>query len=178
MKKINCKKYLGTAAVCLAILLAAGCGYKLAPQGEYIDKRIQKVYVESFSNKTALAEIENFVRTAFINRFIQHSRFKVVGSADAADATVKGAITHYNTAALSYHPNKLAAEERITVTLEIVFREKESGKIIWSANGIQGYADYKLGDDINLMPPARKNALTKLANDVAERTVNLMLAGF
>lgn len=178
MKKMNCKKYPAITVISLAFLLIIGCGYKFSPQGEYVDKRIQKVYVEQFGNKTAQAEIENFVRTAFINHFIQYSRFKVVGGVEEADATVKGTIIHYNTRALSYHPNKLVAEERATLTLEIIFREKESGKVLWSAKGIKGDEEYKLADDINLMPPARKNALIKLANDVAERAVNLMLAGF
>lgn len=178
MKKMNCKNYPVIISICLTFLLIIGCGYRFSPQGEYVDKRIQKVYVEQFGNKTAQAEIENFVRTAFINHFIQYSRFKVVGSVDNADATVKGTIIHYNTRALSYHPNKLVAEERATLTLEIIFREKESSKVLWSAKGIKGDEEYKLVDDINLMPPARKNALIKLANDVAERAVNLMLAGF
>jgi hypothetical protein len=178
MKKLNWKNIIRTIFICFATLLFLCCGYSFAPQGEHIDKRIQKVYVESFGNKTPQAEIENYVRTAFINQFIQYSRLKVVGSVEDADATVKGNIINFNTVALSYRANTLAAEERATVTMELTFRERESGKIIWSAKNINGTVEYKLEDNINLFPIIRKSALTKLANDTAEKAFNLMMAGF
>ncbi|OGP67017.1 MAG: hypothetical protein A2031_05435 [Deltaproteobacteria bacterium RBG_19FT_COMBO_43_11] len=178
MKKLNWKNIIRTIFVCFATLPFLCCGYSFAPQGNYIDKRIQKVYVESFGNKTAQAEIENYVRTAFINQLIQYSRLKVVGSTEAADAIIKGTILNYNTIALSYRANTLAAEERATVTLELTFRERESGKIIWSSKNINGTVEYTLEDNINLFPIIRKNALTKLANDTAEKAFNLMMAGF
>ena len=125
----------------------------------YIDNRIQKVYVEPFDNKTAQAEIENYVRTAFINQFIQNSRFKIVESAEAADAIVKGKILNLNTSPLSYGSNYLVAEERATIILELTFQENESGKIIWSSKNITGTVDYALSNDINLLPAIKKDAL-------------------
>jgi hypothetical protein len=178
MKKQTWQKIIKTGTIYFFPLLFLGCGYSFAPQGEYIDKRIQKVYVESFGNKTAQAEIENYVRTAFINQFIQYSRLKVVGSVEAADAIIKGTILNYSTHALSYRANTLAAEERATVTLELTLRERESGKVIWSSKSIRGTVEYTLEDNINLFPIIRKNALTKLANDTAEKAFNLMMAGF
>jgi hypothetical protein len=38
--------------------------------------------------------------------------------------------------------------------------------------------DYKINDDINLLPATRKQALMKLANDMAEKAFNLMMSGF
>ena len=57
-----------------------------------LDRRIQKVYVESFGNKTAQAGLENYFRTAFINQLIQNSRFKSVESVEAADAIIRSAV--------------------------------------------------------------------------------------
>ncbi len=164
--------------ICLFIFSLLNCGYSFAPHGEYINKRIQKVYVESFGNKTAQAEIENYVRTAFINQFIQFSRLKVVESAESADAIIKGTILNLNTTPLSYRANTLVAEERATMTLELTFQEKESGKTIWNSKSISQTVDYTLEDNINLLPADRKNAFIKLSNDLAERAFNLMMAGF
>lgn len=178
MKKQNWRLFIKIGLIYLFIAPLLSCGYSFAPQGEYIDKRIQKVYVESFGNKTAQTEIENYVRTAFIDQLIQSSRLKIVESAESADAIIKGTILNLNTAALSYSANTLAAEERATITLELNFLEKESGKIIWSSKSITGTTDYKLEDNINLLPVTRKNALIKLANDTAEKTFNMMMSGF
>ena len=160
------------------VALLSGCGYSFAPKGENVDNRIQKVYVESFDNKTAQAGIENYVRTAFINQFIQNSRLKIVGSAESADAIVKGKILNLNTSPLSYRSNALVAEERATIILELTFQENESGKIIWSSKNITGTVDYTLCTDINLIPAIKKDAFIKLANDMAEKTFNQMMAGF
>ena len=178
MMKKQHRRLLKTGIICLFFALLFGCGYSFAPKGENIDNRIQKVYVESFDNKTAQAGIENYVRTAFINQFIQNSRFKVVESAESADAIVKGKILNLNTSPLAYDSNSLVAEERATIILELTFLENESGKIIWSSKNITGTVDYTLSTDINLLPAIRKDAFIKLSNDAAEKAFNLMMSGF
>jgi hypothetical protein len=154
------------------------CGYAFAPQGEYIDKKIQKIYVGQFDNKTSYAEVENYVRTAFMDQFILTQRFKIVESVELADATIKGGVISITTAPLSYRSSTIAAEERATMTLELTFREKESGKDIWKTQGISGTVDYTIQGDVNLQPATRKTAFIKLANDTAEKTFNQMMSGF
>jgi Lipopolysaccharide-assembly len=178
MKKQNRRQMIKILIICFSVVLLFGCGYSFAPKGENIDHYIQKVYVESFDNKTAQAGIENYVRTAFINQFIQNSRLKIVGSAEAADAIVKGKILNLNTSPLSYASNSLVAEERATIILELTFQENESGKIIWSSKNITGTVEYTVSDDINLLPAIKKDAFIKLSNDTAEKAFNLMMSGF
>lgn len=163
--------------LCLSCLLLLSCGYGFAPQGEYIDKRIRNIYVDSFGNKTAESEVENLMRTAFINQIIQSRRFKAVSNVEQAEAIISGNVLNLNTAALSYQSTILAAEERMTATLEVDFREKDTGKIIWSSRNIVGTADYKL-QDVNNPRPARREALSKLARDTAEKAYNLMMSDF
>ena len=178
MKKKNGQPLIRTALICCFFAIIIACGYGFSPQGEYIDKRIQKIYVGQFDNKTAQAEIENYVRSAFIDQFIQTRRFKIVESAELADATIKGSVLALTTGPLSYRSNTIAAEERATMTLELTFREKESGKDIWKSSGISGTVDYTIGSDINTLPATRKTAFIKLANDTAEKTFNQMMSGF
>ncbi|MBP7342941.1 MAG: LptE family protein [Smithellaceae bacterium] len=164
----------------LAALLSVvlGCGYAFAPQGDYIDRSIRTIYVEPFGNKTAQAEAENLVRTAFIDQVIQNTRFRVVPELEQADAVVSGNILAINTLAISYRKSILAAEERMMITLETSLREKAGGKILWASRGVTGYVDYELQDDINLLPATRKRALTKLSRDTAEKALNLMMSNF
>ena len=172
------KKTFNILIICVSCTFLFGCGYSFTSRGESIDNRIQKVYVESFDNKTAQAEIENYVRTAFINQFIQNSRFKIASSAEGADAVVRGKILNLNTSPLSYIKDGLAAEERAAVIIEVIFQDNSNGKVIWSANNMTQSVDYKLNEDINLLSATRKQALMKLANDLAEKAFNLMMSGF
>lgn len=169
---------IGLAVICALSVCLFACGYTFAPAGEYIDKRIQKIYVEQFGNKTAQAEVENYIRQAFINQFIQTSRLRIVKDAQSADAIVKGAISGLNMVPLSYRSNTMAAEERATMTLDVIFQEVENGKIIWSSKNITGSVDYTIADNINMLPATRKAALMKVANDIAEKTFNQMMSGF
>lgn len=160
------------------ISIVLGCGYAFAPQGEHIDARIKTIYVEPFANKTAQAEIENFMRSAFIDQILQNSRFKTVAEVEQADAVISGKVLNLTTSALSYRKSILAAEERMGITLEVAFREKESGKTLWSSRSVTMTADYELQDDINLLPATRKRALAKLSRDAAEKAFNMMMTNF
>lgn len=176
------KKPRGLSAVKLSLLslscvLLLSCGYGFAPQGEYIDKRIVNIYVAPFVNKTAEAEAENILRNAFIDQILQGSRFKSVPTLEQADAIINVNIISITTGVLSYRNNILAAEERMTVTLEAGLREKDSGKTIWSSQNVVGTSDYKLQDNVN-PKPARQQALIKLAKDTAENAFNLMMSDF
>ncbi|MEK7827756.1 MAG: hypothetical protein AAB299_08530, partial [Thermodesulfobacteriota bacterium] len=71
----------------------------------------------------------------------------------------------------------LAAEDRITVTLEISFEERESGRVIWAEGALVGTGDYPV-TTAGVTESSRKNALVKLANDSAERAYRLMMSGF
>ncbi len=170
-------RLLITSALCTLILIV-GCGYTFAPQGEHIDRRIRNIYVEPFGNKTAQAELENYMRTAFIDQIIQNSRFKAVSSPEQADAVISGSVLNFNTSALSYRKNILAAEERATVTLNVSLRDLQTGKTLWSSRAVSGTVDYKLEDDINLLPATRKIYFSKLSKDTAERAFSLMMSNF
>lgn len=172
------KKIINILIIILSCSILFACGYSFTTRGESIDKNIQKVYVKAFDNRTAQADIDNYIRTALINQFIQNSRFKVTSSAEGADAVVRGRITNYRTTTLSHLSNNLAAEEKATVTVEMVFQDNATGKIIWSANNMTQSVDYKLNADINMLAASRKQALMKLANDMAEKAFNLMMSGF
>lgn len=178
MKRKKGQNLIKSVFICFLFALIIACGYTFAPQGEYINKKIVNIYVGQFDNKTAQAEIENYVRSAFIDQFIQASRFKIVDSVEQADAVVKGNVLTLTTAPLSYRSSTLAAEERATMTMELTFREKESGKEIWKSSNISGTVDYVVDSNINLLPSTRKTAFIKLANDTAEKTFNMMMSGF
>ena len=177
MKKQNFLSAIKSGLTLLIVLVIFGCGSTFAPQGEHIDSRIQNVYVAPFGNRTALAEVENYMRSAFIDQVIQSNRFQTVSDIEQADAVISGNILNISTSTLSYRDNLLAAEERMTVILEASFREKDTGKTIWSSRNIVGTVDYRLIDDTNPLP-ARKQALSKLAQDTTENAFNMMMADF
>lgn len=178
MKKNDSSLFFKITAICFLFVLFLGCGYSFAPRGETIDGRIQKIYVKAFDNKTSQAQLEQYIRNALIDQFLQNSRFQVVNDQEAADAVVEGAVVNFYTSSIARGQNNLAAEERATMVLNVSFQERASGKTLWEARRMTDSVDYFLSEDINFLPAARKQALMKLAEDMAEKAFNLMMSGF
>lgn len=175
------KAHPAVRAVFLACLLFAvsGCGYHFAGGGENIDKSIQKIYVETFANNTSEANIENYFRAGFMDKFVRGGRFKLVDSKEASDAVLKGIIKGLSTTPLSRTTSSLAAEERLTVILELVFEVTADNKPIWVNSDFYCTIDY-LVDSTNasVTEVRRREALTKLSTDTAERAYSMMMSGF
>lgn len=168
---------LRVAGAAVLVALAAGCGYRFAGGGETIDPAVRTVFVETFANKTAEAHAENIFRAAFADRFVREGRFKLAGSRGEADALCRGTIRSLQTSPLAYKASGLAAEERITATLEIHFEQRDGGRVIWSDGAFTETADYPVAA-AGAREAERKKALVKLAGDAAARAYRLMIAGF
>jgi hypothetical protein len=163
--------------VAWAALLLTGCGYHFAGGGESVSPAFRTVFVDTFANQTSEAYAENIFRTAFISRFVQEGRFNLARSRGDADVICRGTVRSLQAAPLAYKASNLSAEDRITVTLNLVFEERESGRRIWSNDGFTGTVEYPV-TTVGVTESSRKNALTKLANDTAERAYRLMMSGF
>jgi hypothetical protein len=161
----------------LLLLFPAGCGYRFAGDGESIPATFQTVFVDTFTNRTSEAYADTTFRTAFINQFVQNGRFRLARSRGDADVICRGTVKNLHVSPLAYKAGNLASEERLTITLEIFFEARESGRVIWTDSAYMGTGDYLVttiaGTETN-----RKNALTKLADDTAERAYRLMMSGF
>jgi hypothetical protein len=179
MNRTKARRLHGGVAVgylLLAAVMIAGCGYRFAGE-ESIDSALRTVFVDPFVNKTSEAHAETIFRTAFINRFVQESRFRLAKSREEADAVCRGTIRSLQVSPLAYKASNLAASERLTITLELSFEERGSGRVIWTDGAFTGTGDYPV-TTVGVTEASRKNALVKLAGDAAERAYRLMMAGF
>ena len=170
-------RWITIIACLLPVLLFSGCGYRFSPGGEYIDKNIRTVFIDNFSNRTSEANIENAFRTAFIDQFVIGGRFTLVDRREKADSVFKASLNSLTTSPLSYQKSVIAAEERVTITIELTFEDQSTQKAIWTNKSFSGYQDYAF-TDVSTKETNRRNALIKLSNDTAERAYRLMMSGF
>ena len=166
-------------AAFMLVFPVIGCGYRFSPAGENIGRDIKNVYVASFTNNTAEANIEMTLRNAFIDQIIKGRRFKVVNSEEAADALLRGDIKNLSTSPLAYRGSSLTVEQRINVTLSLVLEEKATKKTLFREENFSQWGDYATdGAGISAGAVSQKNALVKLANDATERAYRMMFADF
>lgn len=158
-------------------LILAACGYHFSPGGEYIDPDVRKVFIEPFANRTSQANLEDTIRLAITDWFVRGRRFQIVDNEAQADAIFRGTVKSLTTAPLSSRTTNLAAEERMTLTLELSFEDRRTKKVIWKDANFSGTQDYPVAS-LSDTETARKNALTKLSRDIAERAYRMMMSGF
>lgn len=180
------KRSAGIGAVAILLMLwgVTGCGYHLYPGGDNksanMSNDIRKVFVAVFTNNTPEANIETGLRNAFIDQFIKGRRFQIVNAEGLADAVLQGDIKNLVVSPLAYRGgSNLAVEKRITVTLSLALTAKGSPTALWRVENFSQWGDYALdGTNLSAGQTSQKNALSKLASDVAERAYRLMTADF
>lgn len=161
----------------LPLLILAGCGYHFPGGEEEYLPHLRTFFVEGFVNKTSEAYAGNIVRSAFIHRFVREGRFQLAESSDKADVVCRGSVNSIQIAPLSYKSSNLAAEERMTVGMAVVFEERASGRILWENRAVTGASDYLVAN-MALTEKNRRDALLKLAGDSAERAYLMMMSNF
>jgi hypothetical protein len=162
----------------LSLPLIIGCGYTFSGSIKSAYPTIQSVYVDTFTNKTSDPNIENIFRSAFSNEVVMRGHFTLASSRGEAGAIFRGAIVDIRSAPLAYKTGtSFSAEERLTITMELFFENTANGRTLWSNSAYIGTIDYLVGA-VGAMDSSRRNALTKLASDSAEKVYRLMMSDF
>ncbi len=165
--------------VCVLLLLSClSCGYHFSPGGENIDAGIQRVFVGGFSNRTSEANVENYIRNAFFSRFGKGARFTLVADKDKADAVLTGKILSITSSHVAYSSSDMAKEDRVFMTLEVVFERADNGGVIWINKGLSGREAYTVNVNAATTAANRKEALSKLSIDMADKAYRNILSGF
>ncbi len=166
----------GVAAVLIALLLA-GCGYHMEGARGTFAPGVKTVFVDVFKNNTSEVNADSIFRTAFNDEIVQNGHFKITSGPEQADAVFRGTILSVQSSTLAYQTSNLSAENRLTVTLRLSFEERASGKVLWELETYTATGDYRVAS-VGVTASRRREALTKLADDAAERIYRLMMSDF
>jgi hypothetical protein len=161
----------------LVAFLLTGCGYHMEGSRGSFAPGVRTVFVDVFTNNTSEASADSIFRIAFNNQIVQNGHFKIAQSAGEADALFRGTILSIQSSSLAYQTTSLSAENRMTVTLQLSFEERASGRVLWADGAYLGTGDYRV-TTVGATETSRREALVKLANDSAERVYRLMMSDF
>jgi len=160
----------------LGIGLSA-CGYHFVGNDVEAPGNIQTIAVGVVENKTTIVGIETIFTSALLNEFIRTQRL-VVKPPTEADAILSGAITSIQTGAVSHLDPEKTLETRVTITLSLMLKQRDSGKILWENKSLIYYQDYT----DRALPLAtsenRRLAVAYIANFLAEKVYQEIFARF
>jgi frataxin-like iron-binding protein CyaY len=163
----------------LISLVLTNCGYRFSPGGDWIDSRLQTVFVDNIANTTSEPFIEIYLRNAFEDQFRKSSRFRLSGSKETADLILQGTINALTVPPVAFDRYDKAQEGRAVMTVSLLFEEREARKKIWAVSNFSGNETYRIDQANTSATSASKTAaLQKLSNDMAEKAFRNLMSGF
>ena len=158
-----------------AVLALGGCGYSLRGT---LPSHIRTVGVPMFRNLTAEPAVEGLVTRAIVEAFSTNGRLRVVHPADA-DAILEGEVVGYQLASIAFDPQASQRVLRLTLTLNVKFRDVRKNTLLFQQAGFQERADFQVqGAVSDTIIQQRDVAVRAAAGDIARTVVNLAVERF
>ena len=167
------KRHAALVALGLA-LLCAGCGYSL--RGNLPD-HLKTVAIPIFQNRTSVPAVENFLTNAVVNAFSTNGRLRVT-SVDRADAILEGEITNYSLQSIAYDAAANIRQFRLTVTLNLRFRDVRRNEVLFQRTGFADRADFAVPGTVAETISTSESALQQAATEIARSVVSFAVERF
>ncbi len=158
----------------LALALLGGCGYSLRGN---LPGHIRTVAIPVFANKTQQPGAETLLTAAVVDAFVTSGRLRVVRP-EEADSILQGEIVGYQLNSLSFDPGANVREYRLTVTLNLEFRDVKNNAVLWRQDGLQEKGDFRVQGQVAATITSEETALRGAAVDIGRSIVNLAVDRF
>jgi outer membrane lipopolysaccharide assembly protein LptE/RlpB len=169
----------GAAAIVLAAVLAAGCGYHVAGRGDLLPHTIHTIAIPAFSNSTSRYRLSERLPTAISREFLSRTRYRVVPDPNTADAVLQGTVVRYNSNPTIFDPaTGRASAVQMSVVLDVTLRERATGAVLYSRSQLEFRERYEISVDQTAYFEESDSALERLSRDVARNLVSAVLEKF
>ena len=156
------------SAVLVLAAAIGGCGYSL--QGNLPD-HLKTVSVPVFKNRTTESGAETTITAAVINAFTSNGRLKVV-SLDQADSVLDGEVTGYQVQSLTYDSRLNLRSYRLTVTMNVRFRDLRRTELLWQENGLVEDVSFDVAGQVSDTISREEGAVKQAALEIGRKVVN------
>ncbi|MEI7729438.1 MAG: LPS assembly lipoprotein LptE [Verrucomicrobiota bacterium] len=158
----------------LLLALCMGCsGYRLGPTNG-LKAGEKSIQVLPFTNETLEARLSDAV-TQSLRRTLQQDGTYRLDTSGNADYVVKGVISQFRRAPLSYQPSDTATvrDYRLAMVAKITLFERATGKVILEKS-VVGRSALSVGADL---ASGEREAIPVLADDLAHNAASVLVDG-
>jgi hypothetical protein len=160
------------------VLLAGGCGYRIAGRGDGLPKNIKVIAIPAFGNATTLYHLADRLPADITREFISRTRYQVVTDPLAADAILSGSLVKgYSLAATLDPVTSRASSAMVSVTIVITLTDRATGKVIYSRN-FDAHERYEVSPTSRTYFEETDAAYRRMSRSVARDTVSAILEKF
>ena len=158
----------------VVLALSGGCGYTV---GGNLPPHVKTVAVPVFRNLSQEPAIENVITAGVVNAFANAGRLRVV-PIDQADSVLEGEITSYSVDSIAFDPSINAQVFRLSVALNVQFRDVRNHTMLWRQEGLQEQADFRVAGQTSQTIAVEEGASRQAAIDIGRKIVSLALDRF
>lgn len=160
------------AAIAAAgLCVSSGCGYTASPA--LLPQHLKSVAIPVFENGTPEAQLEQQITDAVVQAFVKDNHLRIVDE-KSANAVVRGKVTQYKNAVFGFSSTAQATEYRVTVGLQVMFKDLVKNRELWSDEIVKSaiyYVQQVPGQEAKTELDGRKDAIAKIADEVLSRSV-------
>jgi outer membrane lipopolysaccharide assembly protein LptE/RlpB len=156
------------AALFAAVLMLAGCGYKLGEIRPTPMRSVKDLSVPTFKNNTYEPRIEVLFADTLLKRLQQDGSYRIVNS-DQAHAILNCTITKVDRNPLRSVQNNVLATSEFGLTVQVRYDvvDQKTGAILMSGSAV-GRTSFFSGNDLQTIErQAISNAAADLASNIA-----------
>jgi len=150
----------------------AGCAYTSG--SALLPSHLRTVAIPTFENATTEYLLDKEITQAVIDKFIADNHLRVVDERSAA-SVLRGRIVAYKNAVFGFTGSNQAQEYRVTITVDVTFKDLVKNRELWKDAEIVKYANYYVqpvpGDSAKTELQGRREAIAKIADELLSRTV-------
>lgn len=166
------------AAVLLALVASAGCGYHTAGHAAQIPGNVTTIAVPAFKNETLTYRIEQQLTAAVVREFTTRTRYHVISNSTDADATLRGTVLSTVASPLTYDTaTGRAASVLVVVSMKVELVDR-NGKMLYQNPSYVFREQYELSQDLQSFFEEDSPAFRRLSQDFARTLVSNVLEGF
>jgi hypothetical protein len=172
-------KFVPLAIACAAALIAPGCGYRVAGQGDLMPKTIKTIAIPAFGNVTVRYQLARLLPADITREFLSRTHYAIVAHPSQADAVLDGVVTNF-----AFYPTVSdpvtgrATAAQVVVTLRLTLTDRATKKVLFSRLGAEFRERYEISVDPAAYFDESGTAMQRVSRDVARSVVTAILEGF
>jgi len=160
-------------ALAFLALSAGACAYSSSPG--LLPPHLKTVVIPVFENTTTEYTLEQEITNAVIARFVEDNHLRVVDQRNANASIIGKVVTYRNSVFGISTEEALAQEYRVTIVVDVTFKDLVKNREIWHDSYLVKTANYYVqdvpGQTAKTELDGRQEAISKIADEILSRSI-------
>lgn len=161
---------VGLSLTVFAMIVSAGCGYRLVGSESSVPGGIRSVSLGTFENRTRQFGLEQALSFAFEREFYRRGLLRLEETQGEGDAILEGTIREFRTRPVAFDSDDEALEYEAELTVDVLLKRQDDGEVLWRGSRLLAVEEYSVNRSIVVPSAARFQLETNDLSDLQNLT--------